>query len=170
MKKLLVVLALFLVTMGSAFAIIAPPQAERGDVSLIFECWNDNGDDTYTAYFGYENKKGTDVSVSSSLSGNVISNTAVPTVFTYPASPNFYPPREGRTMFYNVDGTNAFSVVWNGAGNIVWSGAGKTATASTNPNQECEFRPVDEVPEFGLVAGAAVIALAGLFIYKRRSN
>lgn len=166
MNKIVILLAVFMLTIGSSFVL-----ADNPDVSLIFECWSDNDDGTYTAYFGYENREGADVEVESSLSGNVISNTAIPGTFTYPATPSYVSEtRQGRTQFYNVDGTNAFSATWDGTGNLVWSGAGKTATASLG-GSECTYQPpVDEVPEFGLIAGAAVIALAGLFIYKKRSN
>ena len=163
MNKALLVLVFVMLALPFAQAVTS------GHISPIFECWDNNGDGTYTAHFGYENTYGVDMQMSSSLTGNYMSHSAIPQVFTYPASPNYYPARMGRTMFYNTDGTEAFHVVWDGTGNIVWSLDGRTATASTgNDNQMCTYVPPQEVPEFGVFAAIGVLVAAGLFVARRR--
>jgi len=110
----------------------------KSGVSPILECVKDNGDGTYTAYFGYENYDETETVIpvgdSNKITGGVLSgqDQGQPTTFEYPV-PGHPDGRMGRTPWYP---NAAFSVVFDGS-NLVWTLDGRTATASDNPAQQC---------------------------------
>ena len=114
------------------------------NISAIFEGWKDNGDETYTAYFGYENKSTIDrgngpepyvvnepVGANNKLTPSTNDNL-LPTTFGFP---NVVSGRPGRTSFYPGPGFAFVVENWDGS-NIVWSLFGRTATASLNPALE----------------------------------
>lgn len=82
----------------------------------ITEAVVDNGDGTYTAWFGYLNNTG------------AIQNYSV-------GSDNFFSPapqdRGQVTTFLEGRYRDMFSVTWDGSTNLVWTLNGKTSTAST---------------------------------------
>ena len=99
----------------------------------IFEGYVDNGDGTYRAYFGYENKSvdalgdPMDVNIPMDTPENKITGNAddslFPEDFTYP---NVIPGRPGRTDWF----PNALVEIpdWDGT-TVVWTLDGRTATA-----------------------------------------
>ncbi len=103
------------------------------DVRPIFECWKDNGDGSYTAYFGYENHSTIDgephnvtipVGDDNYITPASYSNL-LPTEFVYPG---VVENRPGRTAFDSTE-PNAFVIDnWDGT-NVVWNLLGKTSTA-----------------------------------------
>jgi hypothetical protein len=87
----------------------------------VLECVANNGDGSYTAYFGYKNDN----------SGPV----AIPVGGQNKFSPN--PAERGQpTVFQPGRQVGVFSVLFNGS-NLVWTLNGRMATASTNPAQAC---------------------------------
>lgn len=93
------------------------PPAEA--VRPVLECVSDNGDGTYTAFFGYLNPNAFEVSVPVGLSNKFTpapQDRGQPTMF-----------KSGRTPFWP---NAAFSVVFDG-GNLVWTLDGRTSTASS---------------------------------------
>ena len=114
------------------------------DISPIFEGWENNGDGTFTAYFGYETYStdgmGNPITVTlprgndNKINGNVNENL-FPTEFIYP---NVVSGRPGRTNWQ----PNAKVVIpdWDGS-SIVWTLNGKTATAGL-PNTAPEAKDV----------------------------
>lgn len=96
------------------------------DVSPVLERVEDNCDGTHTAYFGYFNPNGYEITIPVNgengfhYQGSAELNLGQVTVFS-----------PGRTV-------NAFSVVFDGT-NLVWSLSGHTATASGSAaNPECQ--------------------------------
>jgi RHS repeat-associated protein len=118
-----------------------PNQPTTGVVSPIFECWTEETDGTYTAYWGYENKttqNGQPVGrtiaygTQNKLTPNFLQGTQ-PERF---GIPGVVPNRPGRTAF-GPDAPNAFVTRgWNGS-NLVWKLGNKTATASTASSKRC---------------------------------
>jgi len=102
-------------------------------VSPVLECVIDNGDSTYTAYFGYNNPNPYSV--------------IIPVGSVYPEN-KFNPSPEdrgqpstflpGRTPYYP---NAAFNVVFDGS-NLVWSLNGKTSTASSGSTKCDNIPPV----------------------------
>jgi uncharacterized repeat protein (TIGR02543 family) len=121
------------------------------EIKPIFEGYVDNGDGTYRAYFGYENKSVTaggdpwDVYLPMGSSQNKITGNAddslFPENFTYP---NVIPGRPGRTDWF----PNALVEIpdWDGT-TIVWTLDGRTATAGLGGPEfkpEIELHPIFE--------------------------
>jgi pimeloyl-ACP methyl ester carboxylesterase len=84
----------------------------------ILECVANNGDGTYTAYFGYKNENATAVSIPIG-----VDNKFTPGPLLRGQPQTFQP---GRTPYYPQA---HFSVVFDGS-NLVWTLWGRTATAS----------------------------------------
>lgn len=113
------------------------------DVSPIFECWTLESDETYTAYFGYENRTTDDGVPVGVVLPYGPQNNLTPSGFDglQPDEfgvPDVVPGRPGRTAFGPAE-PNAFVVSgWNGVGNIVWNLDGRSATAGVSrEDQEC---------------------------------
>lgn len=145
-------------------ASVAAVVVDYNSVRPILECVDDNGDDTYTAHFGYLNQNDFLVQIplgeNNFLTGNAMSGSPVT---------EFAP---GRTPYYNDVGYAAFDVVFDG-NNLVWTlegpdGSRRTATASAN-SAACTYEPPQDVPEFGLLAALGVVAVAGFFVFRRRN-
>ena len=106
-----------------------PPTPTPQKVSPILECVADNGDGTYTAYFGYKNPNAFAVTIPVGPDNKFVpapQDRGQPTTF-----------QPGRTPYYP---NAAFSVNFDGS-NLVWALNGKTSTASSNPQQRCQ-KPV----------------------------
>jgi hypothetical protein len=102
---------------------VDPPEK----VSPVLECVDDNGDGTYTAYFGYNNMNNCWVHIPVG-----IDNKFTPD-----------PQDRGQTQFFEPGRVvNDFSVVFDGS-NLVWylkspNSEAATSTASDNPDQRCD--------------------------------
>jgi hypothetical protein len=115
-------------------------QASPEEVNNILECVIDNGDGTYTAFFGYENPNPFPVEVpvgpDNYMTGGGLSpeelEAATPTQF---GVPNIFPDRPGRSDYWP---NAAFSIIFDGS-NLVWNLFGHTETASSNPGQRCKY-------------------------------
>jgi len=109
------------------------PTVAPRSISPIAECVVNNGDGTYTAHFGYENKNDTPVTVPYG-NNNKLSpanyDGVQPTEF---GLPGVIDGRPGRTGYF--PGPFAFSLPFNENDTIVWTLAGKTATASKGSAQ-----------------------------------
>lgn len=129
-----------------------PQQEINYDLSIIFECWIENEDGTYTAFIGYENRSTIDgepyeftipEGPNNRFIGSVPEGETPITDFNYP---NVVEGRPGRTPFVDCRAvaTRTFGRIdnWDGE-RIVWSvttpdGATRTATITIdNPAQQC---------------------------------
>ena len=111
-----------------------PPVNESADVRPILECVADNGDGTYTAFFGYENRHGEPVTIPYGANNRMTPTTyqgQQPEAFPMP---NVVPGRPGRTPWYPG---HAFTVTFSGGEQVVWRLRNRTSTASDNPAQRC---------------------------------
>ncbi len=123
---------------------VEPPFEPEAEVVPIFECYVEQADGTYTAFFGYENstvgEDGELVEITVPFGAdNALSPVALdgvqPTSFGFP---DVVDGRPGRTAFEDVE-PNAFIVEgWDGS-DIVWTLLGETATASLATN--CASQP-----------------------------
>ncbi|MBI5667966.1 MAG: thrombospondin type 3 repeat-containing protein [Chloroflexi bacterium] len=114
--------------------------AKTKQVSPVLECVANNGNGSYTAYFGYENRN--------------------PVAVTIPRGNNnrFHPEPKDRgqpTVFGPGRQRFVFKVDFNGR-NLVWQlkgpdGKGRTATASSNPTQDCARRGITPPAQGNLV-------------------
>lgn len=114
--------------------------AKTKQVSPVLECVTNNGNGSYTAYFGYENRN--------------------PVAVTIPRGNDnrFHPEPKDRgqpTVFGPGRQRFVFKVDFNGK-NLVWQlkgpdGKGRTATASSNPTQDCARRGITPPAQGNLV-------------------
>ena len=122
-----------------------PGQPTTGTISPIFECWTQEPDGTYTAYWGYENRTTQNGQPVGRTIAHGAQNRLTPSSFqgTQPTRfgvPGVIPGRPGRTAF-GATAPNAFVTRnWNGS-NLVWNVAGRTATASNTPSKQCTSGP-----------------------------
>lgn len=121
-----------------------PPFEPVADVSPIFECYIEEPDGSYTAYFGFENltagEDGAPIPTEIPLGE---ANNLTPASFDGEQPSTFGLPgvvdgRPGRTAFGAVE-PNAFVVTgWDGS-DLVWTLNGSTATAGLSTN--CPSQP-----------------------------
>ncbi len=111
------------------------PVPPKIDVRPIVECVAENGDGTYTAHFGYENRGDVAVEIpigpQNRVFGGGVSgdDQGQPTYFDFP---NVLPGRPGRSPFWP---DTAFAVTFNGS-QITWALNGRQANASAG-TQRC---------------------------------
>ena len=133
-----------------------PEDADQPVIELhpIFECWEQSGADTYTAYFGYENKStldGAPYDVPLADAGFGVTPVSFESVFLTELAltgdefvyPNVVDGRPGRTAFLPDPWVSITD--WDGS-NIVFTLDGRTATSSTN-GPECESTDPEPEPD-----------------------
>lgn len=156
MKKLVLFLTLLLLV-ALPFASATYPcfgnKCNKGEVTPVFECWEKDGRNTYILHFGYEStyqdpvmkinffRKG--LSFEGYYAGPFLPGVQEDVIT------KTWKPRRHEYYSWTLDGNIAY--------------------ASLHKNKECQ-QPVEEVPEFGVLAGLAVLAGAGVFIYRKRAQ
>ncbi|MFP4438514.1 MAG: hypothetical protein ACLFVO_14825 [Chloroflexaceae bacterium] len=105
------------------------PTTQR--VKPILDCVYDNGDGTFTAFFGYSNPNSFAVDIPIGTN-NYFSPDPIDR-----GQPTRFDP--GRSPW-----GQSFNVTWDGQSNLVWTLQNRTATASsTNQNQRCSRNPLE---------------------------
>lgn len=129
----------YVVLKGDVEALLAelPEPLEElpllADVRPILECVADNGDGTYTAFFGYENLDGEPGTIPYGASNRLAPTRyqgQQPDTFTMP---NVVPGRPGRTLYYPG---HAFTVTFS-RGQVVWRLRNRISRAGNDPAQRC---------------------------------
>jgi Putative Ig domain len=101
---------------GSKTIIMTVLPVTGSKISPVLECVTNNGDGTYTAYFGYNNPNSLIVTIPLGSNNRFTPN----------------PQDRGQpTTFETGRRVSVFSVIFNGS-NLVWTLNGKTSTASAN--------------------------------------